>query len=789
MENTKNNGDLRTSADIGSVEAACELFESDFKCGKQPEIEHFLAGWDEPERSKLLYELLCLEIQHRYAHGQPYSRDDYLARFADHREVVDEALQCTVAPEFTEETLTLSLPLRRRRWLGEGGLGVVYIAEDQLLQRDTAVKFIRDALKNDARSQEQFRLEAEITSRLEHPGIVPVHGLGKTADGRLFYVMRLVCGEGFQTAIAKYYKRANAATNESFDRHVSFHDLLNHFVSVCKTIAYAHNRGIVHRDLKPGNIMLGRYGETQVIDWGLGAHVGRKGVFKDSSEKTLMPSAGSSSSQNSGGGTPPYMSPEQAAGCDDLGPLSDIYSLGATLYTVITGQVPFVGSPTDIMDKVKRGAFRRPTQVRAGLSKALEAICLKAMSLDPQHRYTTALELANDVERYLADAPVLAYQEPAARRLARWTRRHRTTAQVGLAAMLMLAISGALAALWMGRQAHIERQLRQVAETAGQREQAQRKQGLQLSAIFAAQSIANQIDLRWRALEQQAANPKLHELLIRANTQSSNQEFQNAIQEWLQQQVSQGYSELVCRAWNVYTRDGTLVARHPSTDETGKRARSIGRNFSFRDYFHGRKQDFSPNLEIAAKPLRWPHNSAVFRSMTDNKLIVMLSVPIEIDVATSNAVDGTPEPLGIFAMSIELGRFGDQLMLPDAQLLMVESRKYYMLNDDDEPKGPRGEGMVLHHKDVEKFMSQKSPPRIADAILDYVGQKTASVTGAADRAQSLDNLLPDTYSDPLTKAPCLAAFAPIIVSSRPAQQQDTGWFVVVQQEQKLAPGY
>jgi hypothetical protein len=128
MENTKNNGDLRTSADIGSVEAACELFESDFKCGKQPEIEHFLAGWDEPERSKLLYELLCLEIQHRYAHGQPYSRDDYLARFADHREVVDEALQCTVAPEFTEETLTLSLPLRRRRWLGEGGLGFFFFA-------------------------------------------------------------------------------------------------------------------------------------------------------------------------------------------------------------------------------------------------------------------------------------------------------------------------------------------------------------------------------------------------------------------------------------------------------------------------------------------------------------------------------------------------------------------------------------------------------------------------------------------------------------------------------------
>ena len=126
-------------------------------------------------------------------------------------------------------------------------------------------------------------------------------------------------------------------------REIQFHELLSHFVAVCQTIAYAHNRGIVHRDIKPENVMLGRYGETIVIDWGLAMPVGREGVFKEISEQTLMPSSGSQQSGNEGrgAGTPAYMSPEQAEGRTDLGPASDIYSLGVTLYKILAGRIPF----------------------------------------------------------------------------------------------------------------------------------------------------------------------------------------------------------------------------------------------------------------------------------------------------------------------------------------------------------------------------------------------------------------------------------------------------------------
>ncbi|MBW3600074.1 MAG: serine/threonine protein kinase, partial [Planctomycetes bacterium] len=365
MENTHDQHSSQTTlARGGPLSDVCDAFEEELKHGRRPQIEQHLAGWEEPERSKLLYELLRLEIDWSRVRGQERSLHAFVERFPEHAEIVEEAFLATAAPEHSGEALTMTSTYIRRGFLGKGGLGIVYIAEDQQLNRDTAVKFIQDTVADNPRSREQFRLEAEITSRLEHPGIVPVHGLGETGDGRLFYVMRRIRGERLDEAIARFYQQNGDASAGSLHRHVRFHELLHHFVAVCKTVAYAHNRGVVHRDLKPGNIMLGRYGETLVIDWGLAAHVGRKGVFKDSNEKTLMPGSGSGSSQKSGGGTPPYMSPEQAGGRDDLGPASDVYSLGATLYTLLTGKAPFGGSDAaEIMDEVKRGEFPRPTQV------------------------------------------------------------------------------------------------------------------------------------------------------------------------------------------------------------------------------------------------------------------------------------------------------------------------------------------------------------------------------------------------------------------------------------------
>src|SRR5262245_21257871 len=148
----------------------------------------------------------------------------------------------------------------------EGGLGKVSVALDVELNREVALKEIKERHADDMSSRNRFMLEAEITGGLEHPGIVPVYGLGTYADGRPFYAMRFIRGDSLKNAISRFHKRARDA---SAFQNLEFRQLLGRLVDVCNAIAYAHSRGILHRDLKPGNIMLGKYGETLVVDWGL----------------------------------------------------------------------------------------------------------------------------------------------------------------------------------------------------------------------------------------------------------------------------------------------------------------------------------------------------------------------------------------------------------------------------------------------------------------------------------------------------------------------------------------
>jgi serine/threonine protein kinase len=177
-------------------------------------------------------------------------------------------------------------------------------------------------------SRSRFVLEAEITGGLEHPGIVPVYGLGSYADGRPFYAMRFIKGDSLKDTIERFHASGRTERDPGA-RTVAFRELLGRFIDVCNAIAYAHSRGVLHRDLKPGNIMLGKYGETLVVDWGLAKRVDRAAAAE---EQPLRPSATSASTETVAGaalGTPQVMSPEQAAGrLDLLGPASDVYSLG-----------------------------------------------------------------------------------------------------------------------------------------------------------------------------------------------------------------------------------------------------------------------------------------------------------------------------------------------------------------------------------------------------------------------------------------------------------------------------
>ena len=181
----------------------------------------------------------------------------------------------------------------------KGGLGEVFVARDEELGREVALKQMQDRHADDASSRARFLLEAEITGSLEHPGVVPVYGLGRYPDGRPFYAMRFVKGDSLKDAIERYhwgnapqredFYGARASTQNPAERSLEFRKLLGRFIDVCNTVAYAHSRGVLHRDLKPGNVMLGPYGETLVVDWGLAKVVGRPDGEAPSGESTLRP--------------------------------------------------------------------------------------------------------------------------------------------------------------------------------------------------------------------------------------------------------------------------------------------------------------------------------------------------------------------------------------------------------------------------------------------------------------------------------------------------------------------
>jgi serine/threonine-protein kinase len=327
----------------------------------------------------------------------------------------------------------------------KGGLGEVYVAHDAELDREVALKEIQARYAHDPDNQSRFLREAEITGGLEHPGVVPVYGLGHHPDGRPFYAMRFIRGDSLKEAIGRFHRDEGPARDPG-ERRLALRKLLRRFVDVCNAVAYAHSRGVLHRDLKPGNVMLGPYGETLVVDWGLAKSVGRADRSDGVTEGTLRPAHASGSAPTQMGaalGTPAFMSPEQAAGdLDRLGPRSDVYSLGATLYCLLTGQAPFEGRDVgSLLGEVQRGEFPPPRQVRLSVPPALDGICRKAMALQTADRYDSPRALADEIEHWLADEPVAAYREPLPARLGRWGRRHRPLV-AGLAALLVAAVLG-----------------------------------------------------------------------------------------------------------------------------------------------------------------------------------------------------------------------------------------------------------------------------------------------------------------------------------------------------------
>lgn len=380
-----------------------------------------------------------------------------LASTPDGGDPISHARQSSDAAAELGRQFQTTSTFRTLRFHARGGKGHVFIARDDELGRDVALKIISSRRAADSQGRERFLREARITSLLEHPGTAPVFCIGRDETGRPFYCARYVEGETLAEAIRQFH----AGTGR-----LGLQQLLNRFIAVCNTIAYAHSREVVHRDIKPANIVLGPYGETIVLDWGLAKFAAQ--ADEPVSESDADRGSGSSDTRaGSAIGTPAYMSPEQAAGeLDAIGPASDVYSLGATLFAILTGEPPVEGrSVGEVLDRVRRGDIRPPHRVRPGVPPALDAICLKAIARIPHDRYSSPLELAADVEHWLADEPVSCYREPAAARVARWARRHKPIV-TGVTALVMTAtLALAISTILVGQQrARAEDRFRQARQ-------------------------------------------------------------------------------------------------------------------------------------------------------------------------------------------------------------------------------------------------------------------------------------------------------------------------------------
>lgn len=271
-----------------------------------------------------------------------------------------------------------------------GGMGQIWRVYDPRLGRDLAVKTLRPEIANDSQVRERFLLEARVMAQLAHPGLPPIHFLDQDERDRPVYAMQFLRGQTLDSMIDAYHRQPNP---------LALRDLLGHFNSICQTIAFAHSRHVIHRDLKPKNVLIGEFGETYVLDWGLAKQIAP-------SDATLPIVGDSAPTLTQAGqilGTPTYIPPEQLAGSPP-DPSTDIYALGVILYEILTGRPPYRGTTVfEVLKQVTRGVFPLPSELNSGISAGLEEICLKAMSTDVADRYQSALALTRAMKDWLAE--------------------------------------------------------------------------------------------------------------------------------------------------------------------------------------------------------------------------------------------------------------------------------------------------------------------------------------------------------------------------------------------------
>ncbi len=638
-----------------------------------------------------------------------------------------------------------------------GAMGIVYTAHDAQFGREIAVKVMQPTLLNNPLAERQFRDEACITALLDHPGVVPILGIGQLPETRQpFYSMRLLHGASFKQAIEDLYRGGAEGVFRDERSFVVFRRLLSAFVSICKTIDYAHQRAVIHCDLKPANIHIGKHGEAIVLDWGLARKYNRQQHQVDSPEvSVLLPNADNQSSSSVSGGTPIFMSPEQANGSTHLGPAADIYGLGAILFVLITGDYPVSRDLPGfaVLEQVRNHQLRSARDLNPQVPRDLEAICIKAMSFRPSDRYATAMALAEDVERYLNDLPVAArtytWQEQSRRTL----RRHAGMVLLGTVSLLILLVMAGAGLLALSRSSSAEYQ-------AKIRTQQALEESTQMAAEMTSRFLSRVTRERIRAVEAIARREDVMGVLSSINTEETP-EVRQQVQSLLQQlrQADRIFGEH--DSWNLYDASGTQVARIPESS-------TIGKNYAYRDYFTGLGYDLPAGGNAEGQHIEQPYQSTVFRSQADRAYKTTISAPVYGD-----GLPGQKPFLGIIGIAVSLENFIEEFKST------VDTSQAFLIVDFRLTKiaGQDVEGLILYHS---SGTHAESAQEISPA--DYLRPEDLAVLKEllsksgpqASRGSAVYQL--ESFQDPMTGKTARGAFSPIVVANHGRELE---WGIVV----------
>ncbi|MGB0133382.1 serine/threonine protein kinase [Dokdonella sp.] len=349
---------------------------------------------------------------------------------------------------------------------GRGGMATVHVARDVELLRNVALKQLSGKMNEAAAARIRFLREVQVTAQLDHPYIVPIYGLEVAHGGAPAYAMKLVDGRTLFDYLQETFN-AYASGGQPDEAH-SLAARIEHLIKVCEAVDYAHGKGVIHRDLKPANIMLGAHGETYLMDWGIcrlfetdGPELGTEVGLSDST-------GGAQTEYGTVVGTPRYMSPEQAQGrTDELGPASDQCALGLMLFEIVTLKGPFEGATAlEVMRNAaagKRASFSHAFERRA-VAAPLRAIIERATRYDPQQRYASVRDLADDLRRYLHGEAVHALPDTTWQRAQRFVGRHRQGMLLSLLGLVAVAALGITALMWRHEQQSAAAQAREAME-------------------------------------------------------------------------------------------------------------------------------------------------------------------------------------------------------------------------------------------------------------------------------------------------------------------------------------